>query len=75
MNAAAPAEPPSALRLIPLRDVMERVGYRRTAIYSRIAKGAFPRPVRAGAGRSSRWVLSEIEQYIANAVAARDPQA
>jgi prophage regulatory protein len=71
MPAATDAEP-QPVHLIPLREVMRRVGYQRTAVYALIKRGAFPRPVKAGVGKSSRWVLSEVERYIADAVAARD---
>lgn len=65
----------SSLRLIPLSQVIARVGYERTTIYALIKEGRFPRPVRAGKGRSSRWVLSEVEKHIADAIAGRDALA
>lgn len=72
MTAATNLDTP--VRLVPLREVMARIGYKRTTIYTLIKNGTFPRPVKAGVGKSSRWVLSEIERYVAKAVAARDRQ-
>lgn len=60
-------------RLLPLSEVMYRVGLRKTAIYERIARGEFPAPVTLGA--TSRWVESEIEEWIAARIEERDKAA
>lgn len=62
------AEP--ALRLLRLPDVMVRVGLRRTALYSMVAAGTFPQPVRLGA-RCSAWSESEVVDWIRARLAAR----
>jgi predicted DNA-binding transcriptional regulator AlpA len=59
-------------RLIPLREAKALTGYGATSIYAKIKLGIFPKPVKPGAADSSRWVLGEIRQFIADAIAARD---
>jgi len=49
--------------LIRLREVKERVGLSRSAIYARIKIGTFPSPVPIGP-RSIGFIASEIEQWI-----------
>lgn len=49
-------------RLIPLREVKSQVGMCRTTIYTRIAAGEFPKHVKLG--KSSRWLQSEIQNFI-----------
>lgn len=49
-------------RLLPLSEVMGRVGLRKTAIYDMIRGGAFPKPCKLGA--TSRWVESEVDAWI-----------
>ncbi|TAG46795.1 MAG: AlpA family phage regulatory protein [Betaproteobacteria bacterium] len=51
----------------------KRVDKGRTAIYTEIAAGNFPRPVKTGK-RSVAWVESEIDQYIEGLIAKRDAQ-
>lgn len=50
-------------RLLKFSQVAERVGFGRTAIYARIKRGEFPRPVKEGA--ASRWRESEVQAWIA----------
>lgn len=45
------------------RQVEQRVGLQRSAIYERIAQGTFPRPVPLGA-RAVGWVASEIDDWL-----------
>jgi predicted DNA-binding transcriptional regulator AlpA len=59
-------------QLLPLRKVAEIVGLARSTINKNVAAGVFPRPVKPNRGRCSRWLASEIQAYIAVAVAARD---
>lgn len=67
----APAKP---RRLLPLAQVEDRVGLRKTAIYDRIARGEFPRPVRLGP-QTVRWVENEIDEWIdASAEVASDQE-
>jgi len=59
-------------QLLSIRKVTEVTGYARSAITKNIAAGVFPPPVKPNRGKSSRWLASEIQSYIAAAVAARD---
>jgi prophage regulatory protein len=59
--------PPAALdvpRLIRLPEVLRRVPLKRSTIYSRVAQGTFPRPVRLGSPHAVAWVTAEINQWI-----------
>ena len=49
-------------RLIRLPQVKTMVGLGTTAVYDKINKGEFPRPIKLG--RSSRWVESEVQAWI-----------
>lgn len=53
--------PDVADRFIPLPDVMDRVGLKKTKIYGLIRVGEFPAPIKQGS--ASRWSESEIAQY------------
>jgi predicted DNA-binding transcriptional regulator AlpA len=57
--------------LLPIRRVAEIVGFARSTINKKIVAGVFPRPVKPNRGGSSRWLASEIQNYIRAAVAAR----
>jgi prophage regulatory protein len=63
----------SEKRLIDLAEVTRLTGLKRTAIYERMAHKAFPASVKLGT--ASRWLLSEIEEWIDQQVAARDQRA
>lgn len=55
-------------RMLKLKDVIDQVGYGKTAIYKRVKDGTFPAPVNVG--YASRWLESEIQEWIAKQVAA-----
>ncbi|WP_417518841.1 helix-turn-helix transcriptional regulator [Marinobacter sp.] len=55
-------------RLLRMSEVMNRVGLRRTAIYDKISRDEFPHPIKLG--NASRWVESEVDAWIAAAVAS-----
>jgi prophage regulatory protein len=59
-------------RLLPLREVTSIVGLSRSTVNKKIAAGKFPRPIKPNGSRCSRWLASEIQGYIADAVIARD---
>jgi prophage regulatory protein len=59
------ANPPKSHRLINITEVQARVGLRSTAIYSAVARGDFPQPVRISA-RCTRWYADDIDVWIAN---------
>ena len=54
-------------RLIRLPEVKGRVGLSRSSIYSRIAEGTFPAPVRLGE-KSVAWQEADIDTWIAAVV-------
>jgi prophage regulatory protein len=62
--ADRPTCPPQFLRL---KDVMAQVGLRVSSIYRYVALGAFPKPRKFG--RSSLWVTSEVNDWIAKRTA------
>jgi prophage regulatory protein len=64
-------EHPKNLRILRRRDVEKRVGLSRSSIYSRVQDGKFPRPVNLGA-RAVGWLESEIDNWLAEKVAARN---
>ena len=49
-------------RLLRLRQVEDKVGLRKSAIYERIKAGAFPKPVKSE--RVNLWVEAEVDAYI-----------
>lgn len=55
--------------LLTRAEVERRTGFKRTAIYARIAAGTFPKPLRDPATGSVRWLESEVATWIADAAA------
>jgi prophage regulatory protein len=60
--------------LIPRRRVTEITGLERSALYERIARGAFPQPVRIGSA-AVRWVLAEVVEWVQQQIDASREQA
>ena len=58
-------------KFIRLPTVIERTGYRRTAIYEKIAAGTFPAPVKLGP-RAIAWIEEEIKEWMDERIADRD---
>lgn len=54
--------------------VQRRVGLSRSEIYRRVARGAFPRPVRLGPN-SIGWLSSEIDAWISLRIAESREEA
>lgn len=54
---------PKNRRLIAVRAVQERTGLGHTSIYSRVAAGTFPQPVRLSS-RCTRWYSDEIDTWL-----------
>ena len=57
-----------------LPSVRARTGLSQTEIYRRIAKKAFPAPVKLGE-RASAWHAAEVDAWIAARIAERDAKA
>lgn len=51
------------MKLIKLSEVEALVGLKKSKIYALIQKGTFPSPVKVG--RSSSWLVAEVEEWIA----------
>lgn len=64
-----PASPKKLLRFNDLSDI---VGLCRSRIYALIQQEQFPRPIKIG--KSARWVVAEIDDWIARRMQARDVQ-
>ena len=63
--------PMKASKARPAKEgVAGRVGMHPSTIYAEIKEGRFPAPVKLG--RSSRWLESEIDAWIAARVTERD---
>ncbi|WP_129562592.1 helix-turn-helix transcriptional regulator [Paraburkholderia dokdonensis] len=61
--------------LIPRSRVSEITGLQRSAIYERIARGEFPKPVTVGSA-SVRWVESEVVRWVQQQIdASRTPSS
>jgi prophage regulatory protein len=69
--ARDPSERSLGLRYLRLPEVCARVGLKPAMIYRLIGLGRFPKQVKVSE-RSSRWVESEVERFMAERVAARD---
>jgi prophage regulatory protein len=59
--------------LLPLRDVIARVGIQKSQIYKLVDLSEFPRPIRLSY-KASRWVESEINVWIENKIKQRDEE-
>ena len=60
----------SDVTLLRLPQVEKRIGYRRSRIYELVRNGLFPAPVPLGGGRAVGWISTEIDDYIADQIAA-----
>lgn len=59
------------MRILRLKDVIEKTGLARSTIYKYVDAGTFPEPIPLG-GRSVGWVDSEVHQWIAEKIENRD---
>lgn len=50
------------LVFLTVRQVCERVGFRKSWVWARVKQSAFPQPVHIGTG--ARWLSSEIDAWI-----------
>jgi prophage regulatory protein len=55
--------------LISRRRVTEITGLERSALYERIKRGTFPKPVRVGSA-AERWQLAEIVEWVEQQIEA-----
>jgi prophage regulatory protein len=59
------------MRILRLKDVIEKTGLARSTIYKYVDAGTFPNPIPLG-GRSVGWVDSEIHDWILTRIEARN---
>ena len=59
------------MRLIKLKEVIEKTSLGRSTIYEFIAKGIFPKQVSIGA-KSVAWLESEVDDWIMERIGQRD---
>ncbi len=59
----------AAYRLVTLACVLQRTSLGRTSVYQQIKAGTFPRPVKVGT--ASRWVETELDQWMQRLMRAR----
>jgi prophage regulatory protein len=68
------SEQGAPLTLLRLPEVIRRTGKCRSDIYREIAAGTFPKQVKLSE-RSSAWVEQEVQNWVAQRVAARERAA
>jgi len=59
------------MRILRLKDVIEKTGLARSTIYKYVDSGTFPKPIPLG-GRSVGWVESEVHEWILSVIEKRD---
>jgi len=59
------------MRILRLKDVIEKTGLARSTIYKYVGAGTFPEPVPLG-GRTVGWLDSEVHEWIAEKVRSRN---
>ncbi|WAJ29950.1 helix-turn-helix transcriptional regulator [Antarcticirhabdus aurantiaca] len=62
-HATDEVRPGGGERLLRLREVQQKLGISRGAVYDRMANGTLPRPLQVGPG-TVRWRESEIDAWI-----------
>ncbi len=60
--------------ILRMPDVEHSVGLRKSTIYAMVKEGDFPPPINLGR-RASGWLLSDINQWKRERIAASRPQA
>lgn len=61
------------MRILKLKEVMERTGLGRSSIYKFVAEGTFPKPISLGA-RAVGWVDGEVDEWVRLKIAERDDE-
>jgi len=59
------------MRILRLKEVINKTGLARSTIYKYLDAGTFPKPIPLG-GRSVGWVDSEVHQWILTRIEVRD---
>jgi prophage regulatory protein len=61
--------------LLPRREVEKRVGLKRSAIYDRMARGTFPKPIHDTESATVWWLESDIDAWVQARIDASRKQA
>jgi len=61
------------MRIMRLKEVIEKTGLAKTTIYNLISQGEFPKQIDLGA-RSVGWVDTEIEEWLLSKIELRDSE-
>lgn len=64
-------KPHSSPTLETVLSVAQRLGVCRSTIHVWVQKGCFPAPIKLG--RSSRWMISEVDSWVRLRAQARNP--
>ncbi|MCR9910316.1 AlpA family transcriptional regulator [Vibrio campbellii] len=59
------------MRFLRLKDVKEKTGLSKSAIYSKVKEGEFPMNVSIGS-RTVAWLESDINEWLERRIRARD---
>jgi len=59
------------LQFLSLPRVLEKTDMKRSTLYAYVKAGIFPAPVQLGPNQS-RWVASEVEEWMHSRISARD---
>ena len=62
-------------RIERLPDVLRRVGWSRSTLYSRIENGRFPKPIPLGSPHAVGWLESDVTAAIEEMVKAARPDS
>lgn len=60
-----------SMKLIRIKEVMDRTGLGRSTVYKYMNHGLFPKPIKLGT-RAVAWVESEVEAWIQLGIECRD---
>jgi len=59
------------MKILRCKDVEIKIGLKHTAIYTMMAEGIFPKPIKLGS-QSVGWVESEIDSWLFEKIRERD---
>ncbi|NIC39427.1 AlpA family transcriptional regulator [Halomonas desiderata] len=62
------------MKLIRLKEVMDRTGLGRSTVYKYMNLGLFPKPIKLGT-RAVAWVESEVVAWIQLGIECRDSES
>jgi prophage regulatory protein len=61
------------MRIMRLKEVIEKTGLAKTTVYSLISQGKFPKQIELGV-RSVGWVDTEVDEWLEAKIAHRNAQ-